>query len=83
MPIRDTRFGPKPVQSNTSFSNRVRFWIKEVNKGGHKIMCPWLDRTKNKATKEITNPSSGPQNDDEEEADSISGFGAYAVDGYK
>lgn len=35
-------------------------------------MFPWLDRTKNKVAKESVNTSSGPQNDDEEKADSIS-----------
>ena len=71
MPIRDTRLGPKPVQRNTTFTNRVMLWKNKVNEGGHEIMFPWLDRSKNKAAKESVNTSSGPQNDDEEEADSI------------
>ena len=71
MPIRDTRLGPKRVQSNTTFTNRVMLWKTKVNKDGPEIMFPWLDRTKNKAAKESANTASGSQNVDEEEADSI------------
>lgn len=55
MPIRDTRLGPKRVQSNTTFTNRVMLWKNKVNEGGREIMFPWLDRTKNKAAKESAN----------------------------
>ena len=58
------------MQSNTTFTNRVMLW--KLNEGGGEIMFPWLDRTKNKAARESVNTSLGPQNDDEEEAESIS-----------
>ena len=58
MPIRDTRFGPKRVQRNTTFTNRVMLWRNKVNKDGREIMFPWLDRTKNKeASAAMTAPN--------------------------